>query len=218
MAVGDADGARSAAERLERIERAEGERGSAHLLACQVLTVLWCMTHRRYLLPHERDLDRDVRSTPATWDRIRTAALTGLVEDIPIPSGTLRAWGLAKVLDGKGLMECRRWAPTALRAVERHWADSRDEVGSEDAVSQALVVAAHRRERLLEEYRPPCEAVPSVWHEAQQGARREDARVRVEILRRLDSMLARSPDPWTLACVALDRAATNDAIAVLKEQ
>ena len=210
-ATGDIGRAKAGRERLDRIERAECDRSSAHLRCAAVLTVLWCMTHRKMLLEHERDLDPEIRSTPKEWDRIRAAAMAGKVEDLPIPTETLRVWRLEAMLDGKGLVDCERWAGSALRAVELLWGDSRDGDVSQDAIDQVLVVAASRRETLLAEYRPPSDAVPNVWYEAHQGTQSRDAKSRVAILRKLDWMLSRSLDPWVLACVALDRAAEREA-------
>ena len=210
-ATGDIGRAKASRERLDRIERAECDRSSGHLRCAAVLTALWCMTHRKMLLEHERDLDPEIRSTPKEWDRIRAAAMAGKVEDLPIPTETLRAWALEAMLDRKGLVDCERWAGSALRAVELLWGDSRDGDVSQNAIDQVLVVAASRRETLLAEYRPPSDAVPNVWYEAHQGAQSRDAKSRVAILRKLDWMLSRSLDPWVLACVALDRAAEHEA-------
>ena len=210
-AAGDTDGAKSARERLERIEVVERERDSGLLRAAVVLTVLWCMTHRKFLLPHERDLDPEIRSFPKEWDRVRECAMAGRVADIPIPTETIRVWGLEGMFGANGLVDCDRWTASALCAVELLWGDSRDGDVAQDAIDQVLVVAARRRETLLAEYRPPSDAVPNVWYEAHQGTQSRDAKSRVAILRRFDWMFARSLDPWTLACVALDRAAEHEA-------
>ena len=202
--------AKSALQRLRRIESAERQARTGHLRAAQALTVLWCMTHKMLLEP-ECGLDRTVRTTPSEWERIRSAAIAGRVDDIPIARQTLRLWGLEEVCDDTGLVGYGQWTRSALRAVELLWGDSRDENVSPDAVQHALAVVATRRASLLDGYRPPSDVVPNVWFETHQGCQRTDARVRVEILNRLGPMLARSPDPWLRACAALDRAGENES-------
>ena len=203
--------AKSALQRLRRIESAERQARAGHLRAAQALTVLWCMTHGKMLLEHECGLDRTVRTTPKEWERIRSAAIAGRIEDIPIARQTLRLWGLEDVCDEIGLVGYGQWTGSALRAVELLWGDSRDGNVSPDAVQQALAVVATRRASLLDGYRPPSDEVPNVWFETHQGCQRTDARVRVEILIRLGPMLSRSPDPWLRACAELDRAAEDEA-------
>ena len=203
--------ARSALQRLWRIESAERQARTGRLRAAQALTVLWCMTHREMLLEPECGLDRTVRTTPTEWERIRSAAIAGRVEDIPNAPQTLRSWGLGEACDEIGLVGYGQWTRSALRAVELLWGDSRGENASPDAVQHALAVVATRRASLLDGYRPPSNAVPSVWFEAHQGCQRTDAKIRVAILDRLRPMLSRSRDPWMLACAELDCAAEDDA-------
>ena len=184
---------------------------SYYLRPAQALTAPVCLMKPETLLEHEFERDREVSRSPKDWERIRAAALEGRVDDIPIASETLDAWGFTEVPGEEGLRECADLLPDALHAVELVWDDSRDVEVPQEALGAALYVAAARRERLLAEYRVPAREVPSVWYEVHQGCARRDAQRRVRILRRIGQAITHSSDPCAIARVELAHATEFEA-------
>ena len=183
------------------------------LPSVQALTALWCRTGRGLLISHEIELDRGIGRSKAAWEKVRAAALEGRVADIPIARETLVAWKFEDVLVDGALEGCADLLPSALGAVETVWGECRHDSVPDEALRAAFEVAAARRERILEDYRPPASDVPSLWHEIHQGCARPDAMARRRVLHLVDRTLSRSSGRWALACVDLDHAAAFDAKA-----
>ena len=183
----------------------------------QALTALWCRTGRGLLLSHEIELDRGIGMSEAAWEKVRAAALEGRVADIPIARETLAAWRFEDVLVDGALEGCADLLPSALVAVETVWGECRHDSVPDEALRAAYEVAAARRERILEDYRPPASDVPSPRHEVHQGCARPDAMSRVRVLHLVDRAISRSPDRWMTARVELARATEYDAERRYKE-
>ena len=181
------------------------------LPSVQALTALWCHTHRGLLLEDEIERDRGIGRSEAAWEQVRGAALEGRVADIPIAGETLAAWRFEDVLVDGVLEGCVDLLPSALVAVETVWGESRPDNVPREALRAAFEVAAARRERILEDYRPPASDVPSPWHEIRQGCARPDAMARRRVLHLVDRAISRSPDRWMTARVELARATEYDA-------
>ena len=181
------------------------------LPSVQALTALWCHTHRGLLLEDEIERDRGIGRSEAAWEQVRAAALEGRVADIPIAGETLAAWRFEDVLVDGVLEGCVDLLPSALVAVETVWGESRPDNVPREALRAAFEVAAARRERILEDYRPPASDVPSPWHEIRQGCARPDAMARRRVLHLVDRAISRSPDRWMTARVELARATEYDA-------
>ena len=181
------------------------------LPSVQALTALWGRTHCGLLLENEIELDRGIGRSETAWEQVRAAALEGRVDHIPIARETLAGWRFEDVLVDGALEGCADLLPSALVAVETVWGECRHDNVPREALRAAYEVAAARRERILEDYRPPATDVPSLWHEIHQGCARPNAMARRRVLQLVDRALCRSPDRWALACVDLDHAAQFEA-------
>lgn len=181
------------------------------------LTALWCRTHRGSLLDDEIDLDRGVGRTKKSWERIRVAALEGRADDIPIAHETLSAWGLDGAPGEDGLKDCADLLPSALLAVENIWGECLHDDVPDVVLRATYDVAVTRRERILADYRPPANDVPTLWHEVHQGCARPDAVSRKRVLHMVDRALSRSRDRRITARVELAHATEFDAARRYRE-
>ena len=206
---------------LQRLGASEPAEGSPHTRSVEILSVLWCITHGDMLLAHELDLDPEIEATSDEWERVQAAVREGRVQDIPIPSGTMRSWELESAIEEPefraSLEEAKPFVPAALVAVECVWGGKLGEDLDPEAHRLALDVVARRSDRLRAGYAPPDGETHNHWYEVHQGCRRPDTIGLTETIRRLHRMLEPCEDPWARAGVQLDLAAESLALGRYRE-
>ena len=215
-ATGNRALARLARERLE--SRSDENDDGLELVVLLVLSVLWALTHDQYLLRCEHGLDRHVNRSPVVWDRIRVAIAEGRLADVPVPTETFAAWCPGPGLDADTLSGCILFCETAtlaeyLATVEAVWSGEGDPDSlPPTALALVLEICRMRRLRIERDYVPVPGERGAIHYEL-QGARRPEALARLELMRRLNGVLARygSAHPDVRMRLALDLAAESES-------
>ena len=188
------------------------------LIVILVFSVLWAVTHDAFVLRCEHGLDRHVERSPEAWERIRVAVAEGRVADLPLPVESFAAWCPGPGLDADALSGCIRSCEMAtlaeyLATVEAVLSGE-GEPDSLPPTGLALVleICRMRRNRIERDYEPVPGERRNIHYEL-QGARRPEALERVDLMRRLNGVLARygSVDPDVRMCLALDLAAESES-------
>ena len=208
-----------ARERLKsrRDANEDGEDG-LELVVVLVCSVLWAVTHDEYVLRCEHGLDRHVERSPDAWDRIREGVAEGRIDDVPLPVESFAAWCPGPGLDADELSGCIRSCEMAtlaeiLATVQAVWSGEGDP-DSLPPTALALVceTCRMRRIRIDRDYEPVPGERRNIYYEL-QGARRPEALERLDLMRRLNGVLARygSVNPDLRMCVARDLAAESES-------
>ena len=183
-----------------------------------LLSVLWCITHERFLLQSEGGLDPAIERSLEEWERIRQAAARGSLDEIPIPIETARAWAHDRELDAEALRACLSrnpaLVPDLLTVLEAAWSGGADLQSVPRLVLRRILqVASGRRVRIDTDYEPLPGEPHSIPLEVHQGARRPDAVERHALLQSIDRILAKCAplDPPAQMCLALDDASEAEA-------
>ena len=208
-----------ARERLQSRRDADedGEDG-LELIVVLVCSVLWAVTHDAFVLRCEHGLDRHVARSPDAWDRIREGVAEGRIDDVPLPVESFAAWCPGPGLDADELRACIRSCEMAtlaeiLATVQAVWSGE-GEPDSLPPTALALVceICRMRRIRIERDYEPVPGERRNIYYEL-QGARRPEALERLDLMRRLNGVLARYGfvNPDLRMCVALDLAAESES-------
>ena len=207
--------AATARERLKALDEVSDD--SLQLVVTLLFCVLWAMTHDEYLLRCENALDPHVGRSVEEWERIRLALAEGRLGDLPVPVQTFCAWCPGPGLEEDDLRGCigssTPFLPELVATVEAVLSGT-GEPGSLSPTHVALVVeiCRMRRIRIERDYEPVPGERLNIYYEL-QGARRPEVIERLDLMRRLNGLLARygMHVPDIRMCVALDLAAEAES-------
>ena len=216
--VGDETRGKAARRLLAMADDSEPSSSTASipvLIASQILTVLYALTHERLLLTEERALEPAI--DPSGWDAIATSLREGRLDDVPAPTNLLPVWGAPSDLPDEAVRDCLRRCssslPQLLVEVERLWGKGPVVDVSPDVSRAMASVAVIRHTQVQGAYSPIPGEPDDVWWEVHQCARRQASVERAGLLRRLRAVLLRCEvDPLAVAAAHLDRANEYQAL------
>ena len=220
--VGDQSRERQARKMLATIDAEVSSREPAPFLvgvAAQLLTSLWCITHKDLLLQSERTLFPGINPSPETGDRVRAAIEEGPegVDKIPIPVLLLKAWGAPEEATEEAVRGVLHENPGVLARVfaevERLWGDNEITDVPEAVARSVAAMAVIRHTQLQSGFRPIPGEPQCPFYELHQGSRRAATVELAELLRRLRDVLERATiDPLAVAEAHLDAARESRAL------
>ena len=220
--VGDESRERQARKMLATIDAEVSSREPAPFLvgvAAQLLTSLWCITHKDLLLQSERTLFPGINPSPETWDRVRAAIEEERegVDKIPIPVLLLKAWGAPEEATEEAVRRVLHENPEVLAQVfaevERLWGDNEITDVPEAVARSVAAMAVIRHTQLQSGFRPIPGEPQCPFYELHQGSRRAATVELAELLRRLRDVLERATiDPLAVAEAHLDAARESRAL------